>query len=261
MRSDIGRFGIIPEWLLDSGISATAIRLFATLAAKYADRDTGESTPSRAALAVAMGVRSVDTIDRASRELIEVGALAVEQRFIGKEFTSNRYMLFFAAPEKAAENRPAGRMDAATGYSTDAATPGRMDAALTRITLNQNHLNQKAAPAVAGRIDAEAAVGRLCRVWEEATGTTVTALVGDHMASWLERLPEEAIAKAIRETGVNGARAWKYTSAVLERYAAEGWKEPPPKQAAAPPRNVVRFAKDEPSAIPAGFPAPKVRTE
>lgn len=32
MRTDIGRYAIVPEWLLDSGVSSNAIRLFACLA-------------------------------------------------------------------------------------------------------------------------------------------------------------------------------------------------------------------------------------
>lgn len=76
------------------------------------------------------------------------------------------------------------------------------------------------------------AVGRLCRAWENATGTTVTAMLGDRLEDWLERLPEDAIVKAIEATGENGARAWKYTDAILTRYASEGWQDHEPKKAA-----------------------------
>ena len=56
MRTDIGRYAILPEWLLDAGVSSHAIRLFGLLAAKYADRE-GSCHPGRQALAAQMGVR------------------------------------------------------------------------------------------------------------------------------------------------------------------------------------------------------------
>lgn len=84
----------------------------------------------------------------------------------------------------------------------------------------------RAAAAAASEMDL--AVGRLCRAWEQATSTTVSRLVGDRMADWLERLPEQAIAQAIAETGVNGSRAWRYTEAILRRYETEGWDRSPP---------------------------------
>ena len=96
ITSDIGRYGITPEWLLDSLISDRAVRLFATLAAKYAGRDTDKAFPSRTTLALDIGC-SVDSIDRAIKELEKVGALSVERRTVGKEKITSVYTLLFAA--------------------------------------------------------------------------------------------------------------------------------------------------------------------
>lgn len=85
----------------------------------------------------------------------------------------------------------------------------------------------------------EKQLARLIRGWENATGTTVTRSVGDHLAEWLELLPEAAIVKAIAETGASNARNWRYCEAILKRYQVEGWadkpkaepyREPPPQE-------------------------------
>lgn len=66
------------------------------------------------------------------------------------------------------------------------------------------------------------AVGRLCRVWESATGTTVTRMLGDFFATNLEGMPEAWIADAIQETGAAGAKSMRYTAAILDRWKTEG---------------------------------------
>lgn len=99
MRSDIGPFAIVPLWLIKRGVSSTAIHLYATLAAVYADKE-GKSWPSRAALAESMSC-STDTIDRAVKELVHVQALVKERRWrsegaFGQK--SNGYTLRYAKP-------------------------------------------------------------------------------------------------------------------------------------------------------------------
>lgn len=116
------RFSIIPHWVILSGISSGAIHLYAVLA-KYADNDTGQAFPARSRLASDLG-KSVDTIDRAAKELVRVGALKVTQRKRkgSKENYSNLYTLITANPnptqvpdviEVAATVRLGGRVDAA----------------------------------------------------------------------------------------------------------------------------------------------------
>ena len=55
ITSDIGRWGRIPLWLLETDVSAGAIKLFALMDAKWADRETKTLFPSLGVLAEAMG--------------------------------------------------------------------------------------------------------------------------------------------------------------------------------------------------------------
>ena len=126
VRSDIGPFSMMPEWLLDTDVTANGIRVFATLAL-YSDRHTRKARPSRATLARRCGC-SPDTIDRALKDLQRVGAVEVEARYEegSVERKANSYSLHFA--------RPGSRESAATPSREDAATGSRKDAAE-----NQNH--------------------------------------------------------------------------------------------------------------------------
>lgn len=98
MTSDVGRFGIVPLWLIESSVSDRAVRLFGVFAAKFADND-GMAYPSRATLAGAMGLDDQKSIDRAVKELRDVGALKISAR-VGERGgrTSNLYQLCYAKP-------------------------------------------------------------------------------------------------------------------------------------------------------------------
>lgn len=122
VKSDIGRFAIVPEWILDSAPGGTALRLFAVLACKYANQD-GVAYPSRKRLAVDLGSASVDTVDRALKELTSIGAITVTARYDeAGDRTSNLYFIHFV---------PVGsHVDAATGGGTTAATGSHVDAAV-----------------------------------------------------------------------------------------------------------------------------------
>ena len=105
----------------------------------------------------------------------------------------------------------------------------------------------------------EKQLARLIRGWENATGTTVTRSVGDHLAEWLDRLPEAAIVKAIAETGASNARNWRYCEAILRRYETEGWADRPaaiarlePHREPPPPRidDVLEAIKNRPHREP-----------
>lgn len=93
------RFSIIPHWVIFSGISDGALRLYAVLM-KYADGSTGQAFPSRATLAKAMNKKSVRSIDGYLRELRDVGALAVQRRRRNdsKENWTNLYTVKTEAP-------------------------------------------------------------------------------------------------------------------------------------------------------------------
>jgi hypothetical protein len=109
VRTDIGRYAIVPEWLLDSGVSSNAIRLFACLASKYADRD-GQCYPGRKRLAEDLKVTSTDTVDRAAKELVAVGAIAITHR---PDDTNVWELRFVPCGHLAAGERPPSRTDAA----------------------------------------------------------------------------------------------------------------------------------------------------
>lgn len=89
---------MVPEWLIDSGVSGNAIKVFSTLAAKFADRDTGECEMSHRRMADSAGL-SVSTTRRALEELVEQHAVVVTNQ-TKPEFgtTFNTYTLFFSRP-------------------------------------------------------------------------------------------------------------------------------------------------------------------
>lgn len=98
LRADIGRWGMIPEWLLDAGVSARAVHLYAILATKYADRE-GRCWPvSRKTLARHLGVKA-ETVDAALRELVAVRGVSIQRRR-GDDgvWRTNNYTVFFARP-------------------------------------------------------------------------------------------------------------------------------------------------------------------
>jgi hypothetical protein len=89
-------FAIVPEYVLFSSVSPNAVRLFAVLN-RYANK-RGQAWPSRKTLAELMDV-SVATIDRAKDELVELGALTVENRQgPNGDPTSNIYTLVMSSP-------------------------------------------------------------------------------------------------------------------------------------------------------------------
>jgi hypothetical protein len=83
------RFSIVPAWLLDSGLSDKAVRLYAVLAG-YADAETGQAYPGRKLLSKRLAC-SMKTIDRAVSELIEAGAVKKQQRIKDGHYQSSLY--------------------------------------------------------------------------------------------------------------------------------------------------------------------------
>ncbi|MBI5289936.1 MAG: DnaD domain protein [Chloroflexi bacterium] len=92
-------------------------------------------------------------------------------------------------------------------------------------------------PATAREVsdETEEAVGRLCREWERATGTTVTAMLGETFATWLAKVSEEWVGDAIRETGKAGAKSPRYLQRILETWSTEGRKDTPAAKKTPPP--------------------------
>ncbi len=117
---------IVPEWVITTPIPDAAFRVYALLL-RYGGT-SGCRMPSRALLARRLG-KSVDTIDRALRELANSDIVRIEHRHDGHHYTSNRYHLRTTDPSKPAAERSStvarpptasgggSRTDAATLYS------------------------------------------------------------------------------------------------------------------------------------------------
>lgn len=127
--SDMGPYGIVPAWVVDAGLSPRGVQLFATLSAKWANKKA-QAWPKRGVIAEKM-LCSRDSVDRAIRELVDIGALTVKPRTKASgDRGANLYQLNFVKPggrtgahttsphgcgHVAARVRPRGRTDAATG--------------------------------------------------------------------------------------------------------------------------------------------------
>lgn len=96
-------FAIVPEWVLDADISDRAVRLYCVLR-RYADRND-RCHPSRKTLADRLAT-STDSLDRATKELVSLGALVVTHRANEDGQTSNDYWL--ASDRTTASTQPQG---------------------------------------------------------------------------------------------------------------------------------------------------------
>lgn len=122
----------IPAWLLEAAVSGNAVKLYGLLDRRCQDEDRPDcpkhcAFPSRTTLAAQMRC-SRETVDRAVRELVEVGAVRVTKRWdAAGDPTTNLY-------EVVARTRLRSRKDASTqgqgcdhGGHKDAATGSRVD--------------------------------------------------------------------------------------------------------------------------------------
>jgi hypothetical protein len=122
-----GYYAVIPEWVLDSDVSAQAIRLYAVLR-RYADQRTMHAHPSRRTLADRLQVADVKVVDRALVDLTRIGAVTVYPRQDDAgDRSSNGYVLHRApAPQGRGSNAPTPDSRLGGGGS-NATTPGRQD--------------------------------------------------------------------------------------------------------------------------------------
>lgn len=104
-------FAIVPEWVIDAEISDAAFRLYSVLL-RYG-QSSGARMPSRATLARRLRKRSVDSVDRAMKELVAVGAVVVERRRHGRENLTNCYHLMSVPPSARGVGGGGGRTNAA----------------------------------------------------------------------------------------------------------------------------------------------------
>lgn len=134
------RFAMVPEWVIDADIGDAAFRLYAVLL-RYG-QSSGQRMPSRATLARRLRKRSVDTVDRAMKELVALGAVVVERRRDGSQNLTNLYHVRTSSPDRSvaatAEPDAAGRAAAASLRDTDAARCGRKHAVAVAATVRPN---------------------------------------------------------------------------------------------------------------------------
>jgi hypothetical protein len=147
------RFAIVPEWVLDADISDAAVRLYAVLL-RYG-QTSGQRMPGRRLLASRLRKQSKDSVDRALKELVALGAVLVQHRRQGRVNLTNRYVLRSSPPRRtvdpgvdevdaaavaapSCEPADEGRTDPVGGGRKFAATPGRTDAATLAAILRPN---------------------------------------------------------------------------------------------------------------------------
>ena len=90
IRSDI-RFSILPDWVITSDISDRAVRIYAVLAG-FADSETLTAFPSRGLIAKRVNT-SVKSVDRALRELLDIGAIESKKRIKDGVYQSSLYTI------------------------------------------------------------------------------------------------------------------------------------------------------------------------
>jgi biotin operon repressor len=98
------KFSIVPEWLIDSGCSDKALRLYVVLA-RYADNDDLTAYPGRGTLAKRMGCHRA-SVDRAVEELIALGAVTKQRRVSEGKYQSSLYTIRRIAPSRTHATTP-----------------------------------------------------------------------------------------------------------------------------------------------------------
>ncbi len=113
VESDTGPFAIVPEWVIDADISNGALRLYAVIG-RYTN-SSNAAWPSRATLARRLRT-SKDSVDRWTKELVEINALTVQRRWSEERGSnqSNLYVLRHLRPDLTASTPLPSRNDAAT---------------------------------------------------------------------------------------------------------------------------------------------------
>jgi hypothetical protein len=197
------RFAIVPEWVIDADLSDAAFRLYAVLL-RYG-QSSGARMPSRAVLAARLKKRSTDTVDRALKELVAVGAVVVERRRRGRENLTNRYFVMSTPPSARSEEAgvggrsgaatssggAGGRRAAGRGGRTDAASPAASVRPDPGVTTQKN--TPPTSPAGVPGVDVEELVAR-CREVRQRSGLPV--------AGWTARAVGAAVGQAVTERGV-----------------------------------------------------------
>lgn len=136
------QFVIVPMWVLDLDIKATALRVYCVIRS-FADVRTGECFPSRKLIADRAKC-SIGAVDNAVRQLVELGVLDVTKRKSASgDWTSNLYTIRAQRRRRRRRNSfpqddPQVAQKTALPSSKNDTTGGPKNIALTRSTCNQN---------------------------------------------------------------------------------------------------------------------------
>lgn len=102
VTGELGRFAMIPEWLFLRRPSANAIALYGLMAVTWMDRKDRTCFPSKRTMREALGV-SEGTLERAMRELIDLGAVKITPRLRADgSQAANDYFLAWTDPARGA---------------------------------------------------------------------------------------------------------------------------------------------------------------
>lgn len=118
------RFAVVPFWIVDSGVSAAAVRVYIELA-RYADGDTGEAFPSVDTIGAGAGY-SRTTVKQAIKALVRIGAVTVHERVAddgGR--SSNLYVLRLDDPNITADDPRSAERPPPVGRATDPRSASR----------------------------------------------------------------------------------------------------------------------------------------
>jgi hypothetical protein len=235
------RFAIVPEWLLDGDISDAAVRLYAVLL-RYG-QSSGSRMPSRASLARRLRKRSTDSVDRAMKELVGIGAVRIEHRYAGAQRLTNAYHVRTSRPTR---NDPPGPPD--TGSRKSAATPtqaargGRTDAARVAADpghdpehLTQSTSSTQARPATASAPATEEEVATDCDIEDWTAFVAEVQQVRRQLGAPTTRWAGPCLAAAL-QLAIRG-RGWppEQAAQALRRVAADPKTRSPMRVAEAGP--------------------------
>jgi hypothetical protein len=250
------RFAIVPEWLLDAEISDAATQLYAVLL-RYG-QTSGARMPSRSTLARRLHKRSTDSVDRAMKDLVRIGAVNVEHRYDGAQRLTSAYHVRTSRPGRVQPPTPpdgGSRRSAATrrkmagGGRTDAVTvaagSGHDPEHLTQTTTTTTSSSGDATGRRPSRTASEEEVARECGIedWpgfvaqvqqtRRDLGGSVTRWAGPCLATALQLAtrgrawPADQAADALHRVAADPASR----SPMRVAEAGPWWDEPPASQA------------------------------
>ena len=254
--TDIGSYALTPLWLIDliaaRKLSTRALSVFVLLAAKYADRRSGASWPSRKTLAADLAINET-TLDDAIAQLRAAGALTVTERYDDAgDRTSNLYTLHFAAPGGNSENAnsPPGthvkrihgspsKTPPPVGVETPPGTivskneiQNERDHHVNTDYSHHHHQQPKAGDAGGGGggpvLTGDPIIAHAVHLYTTEIAAGLTPMMAQELTEWADELQDvpharETLDEAFRAAAREGRRSWPYVRAVLRRLRSEGW--------------------------------------